>query len=628
MGAQGERAAGVVPAPPAAGPRQIVVCCDGTNNTLTGGVSDTNVLQLFELLERHRRAHPLGPEQVLYYDPGVGAPVGLPPADPSGTVSAFASRVSAIALGRGVYANIGQAYLHLCREYARLEPAGAARTTDQIYLFGFSRGAFQVRAVAGMVNLFGLIRPEHEPLLPTLLRVYFAGSGVLGAGERTGLAPLTRAIEGVRVALDAQPSVTVQASAEHGVQSARLTRGDVAEQIRTTFTTPVGADARVHFVGVWDTVESVGLPGFRKRITSSRSIAGKRMTHVRHALALDEHRRQFLPRYYAGPVDEGQTLRQLWFRGVHADIGGRGPFSESGLSSLTLHWMVQEAIACGLRCSPVPVPVGPPMEVMGDQLRARPSWAITGMAVRDPAGADAGTAPDGDGSAFVAEPREHESVAARSPDAGGHPPARGPLHPWDTGNGPRLQAWLIPVLAWIALGFLGLFTAGASITAGPQDGRVGVTLQAGLTLVEHAITHLWRPDLADRQFSAWAAADLPGRQLAPGWALAALLGIAAAAILILARVVVRAFGRLTMWRRLSDRRPRRALGVLGLALPTLVIGVFSQLLALLVAWELGATPLRWVFLVAAAIGWLTALVGAAGCVALIARWLWREGTGR
>ena len=627
-GSTGGRGFGPAPSPAAAGPRQLVVCCDGTNNTLTGGVKDTNVVQLFELLQRHRAAHPESAEQLLYYDPGVGSPVGLPPSGPSAAVSGLASRVGALALGRGIYDNIGQAYLQLCREYGRQEPPGAAATTDEIYLFGFSRGAFQVRAVAGMVNLFGLIRPEHEPLLPTLLRVYFAGRGATASAGEVGPELVTRALEGMRVALDRQPSVTISGASGRGVDTARLTRGDVAEQIRTTCTAPIGAQARVHFVGVWDTVESVGLPGFRKRITSSRSIEGKRMTHVRHALALDEHRRQFLPRYYAGPVSEGQTLRQLWFRGVHTDIGGSRPFRESRMSSETLRWMIDEAIDCGLRCPRVEVPASPPVEVIGDQLRAQPLWALTGMAVRDPAGSEAGTAPSPGGPPFDREPREHPSVERLSPGDRRQAPENGPRNPWEAGNGPRLQAWLIPLLAVLAAGTVSLLAAGACITPGPLRGQVGASLEAGAGLLWDQLTHLWWPGTAQNRFAGWAPTDGAESGRSPGWALTFLLGAAAAVIAVVARVVARAFGRLTMWRRVTDRPPGRLLTLLGLALPALAIGWAVQGVGLVVAWGLGATPLRWAALVVSTAGWLGVVFGLLACVALVLLWIWGEGSGR
>jgi uncharacterized protein (DUF2235 family) len=111
-------------------PRQLVVCCDGTNNTLTGGQEDTNVLKL----HYHLKANPPedGIERVLYYDPGVGSPDMVPPTDPLDWARRNWERIRGLASGRGIYDNIAQAYLFLMRHWESDE--------DRIYLFGFSRG--------------------------------------------------------------------------------------------------------------------------------------------------------------------------------------------------------------------------------------------------------------------------------------------------------------------------------------------------------------------------------------------------------------------------------------------------------------------------------------------------------
>src|SRR5262245_41344042 len=140
--------------------RQIVAFLDGTNNTLTGHRTDTNVLHLFEHLSARRDR-----DQVLYYDPGVGSPDLLPFTDLNEWLSRKWERLRGLASGRGIFENVGQAYMFIAQRY---------RPGDEIWIFGFSRGAFTARSVAGMIHLFGLIRPEHESLLPTLLRVYFA----------------------------------------------------------------------------------------------------------------------------------------------------------------------------------------------------------------------------------------------------------------------------------------------------------------------------------------------------------------------------------------------------------------------------------------------------------------------
>ena len=221
--------------------RDLVVCCDGTNNTLTAGLHDTNVLLLYEHLEQHPAPH-----RILYYDPGVGTPDVIPPTDPVDWAARTWERVSGLASGRGVYDNIAEAYLFVMRHWRD--------ERDRIYAFGFSRGAFTARAVVGMVNLFGILEPQHEVLLPTLVRIYFS----LPA-DRHGT-PLQRATRWLHQASAKETKAAVEVAGAH-VASPYVTRRELAEQIRRLFTSAAGAQASVHWVGVWDTVESVGMPG-------------------------------------------------------------------------------------------------------------------------------------------------------------------------------------------------------------------------------------------------------------------------------------------------------------------------------------------------------------------------------
>ena len=139
--------------------RQLIICCDGTNNNLTGRVRDTNVTKLCELFAPDANA------QLLYYDPGVGNPGLLPGASLTDQFSRFSERLYGLAFGKGVYENIAQAYLFLMRHY---QPG------DQIFLLGFSRGAFTARSIGGLVTQFGLLRPAMDDLVPTLQHIYFS----------------------------------------------------------------------------------------------------------------------------------------------------------------------------------------------------------------------------------------------------------------------------------------------------------------------------------------------------------------------------------------------------------------------------------------------------------------------
>ena len=332
--------------------RQIVLCLDGTSNTLTGRQRDTNVLRLFEHLAQQPDAR-----RLLYYDAGVGSPDALPTTGPLDWLSRKWQRAAGLAYGRGIYENVGQAYAFLM---ARWQPG------DEIFLFGFSRGAFTARCVAGMVNLFGVLRPEHEPLLDLLMRVYF--SPVDGRMQLEVRQKGAQALLG----LEREPNT-------------ERTRQRVADQVRQSFTTPEGGEAWVHFVGVWDTVASVGLPGLSVRISSRATVSDKRVRHARQALALDEHRMPFRPRLYTEPdfgaAGEARSLQQRWFRGAHGDVGGGYAPADSGLPDEALAWMVDEARACGLR-SAAWTAASRASALMHDPLHTVPWWALAGMAVR------------------------------------------------------------------------------------------------------------------------------------------------------------------------------------------------------------------------------------------------------
>ncbi len=616
--------------------RQIVICCDGTSNTLSAGVRDTNVVRLVEMLSdedaraadlaaRRKAAAEAGDdpdgvmaekEQVVYYDPGVGVPVGLPPTGVTGSIVEPLRRQLGLALGRGIYENIGEAYLFLCREYGRYATEDQA-TADQIFIFGFSRGAFTARCVAGMVNLFGLVRAEHEHLLPTLLSVYFASPD-----------PPLR----VHIVRRLRRQVLGR--------SAAVEREEIAEQVRELFTTASGAAARVHFLGLWDTVQAVGVPGLRRKISSTRSLEGKRIDHVRHALSVDEHRYQFLPRYFSGPLSEHQTLKQLWFRGVHSDIGGG---RRSLLSDATFAWMVHEAKEYGLANTGRPDhraqrvldqwPTDDP--VLGDQLYATPWWSITGMAVRDPAQAWSGEGtwtkehPHRD-----PKPKEHASVAAYSPRDGerkGPTKVHGLMSPWERGRqiasdkdhierSPR--RWYA-VLIWAGLGLLGTALAGWVVDAGPSSGDECV-LWTGIKLEWAQVTAFWLEgplvDPDGGQGPTWPD---------PGWGLVASVVPLIGWSYVLARLATRWFSMVALWRRVGGMTPRIErvvwLRALGFTVTAFIVGGLASITLALVASGFDGGLGRNLLLVAsgacALLKWAGVLAtGALGLLALYARW--------
>lgn len=312
-------------------PRNLVICCDGTGN-IWGNDCDTNVVKLTRVLLKTD-------SQILFYDPGVGTSDTYPSIGAISRAKARGKEILALALGGGIYENIGQAYGFLVEHY---QPG------DRVFLFGFSRGAFTARCVAGMINLFGIVRRGTEAIIPTLTRIYFLPiEGTGGSGQ---------------------------------------TRKEYGDDIRAVFTLE-GRDARVYFLGVWDTVSTVGgLPGSKQNITSSGTIKEKNYDHVRHAVSSDEYRYSYAPRLFTdGNFNDDQTstsLKQLRFAGAHSDVGGS--YREDGLSNCSLRWMLEEAMQKGLRCNSDKVASiqSDPLGLAHDQVFRRPLWALAGLRTR------------------------------------------------------------------------------------------------------------------------------------------------------------------------------------------------------------------------------------------------------
>jgi hypothetical protein len=285
----------------------------------------------------------------------------------------------------------------------------------------------------------------------------------------------------------------------------------------------------VHWVGVWDTVESVGLPGPLARSNpSTATLANKRIRHVRQALALDEHRWTFEPRLYdvTDDIDDGnQSFRQRWYPGVHCDVGGGYHFSEAGLSEQTLRWMVDELAA----------DIGvPPLENSGgafkrhDALWDTPWWALAGMKLRDK------------------QPRtsKGEPIVIRP---GNSPP--GPIASiWEESRRP----W--PIVAAIVAGLFALVASGLALSGHWYgDGMLSQIARAPSVA----------SDFAGRQFSSLLGSghgffqggslpwQLPGQV---GWAMFWDLCFIAAWGYLLARVASRAFAWLAAGGGQSSRQ--------------------------------------------------------------------------
>jgi hypothetical protein len=174
---------------------------------------------------------------------------------------------------------------------------------DRVYLFGFSRGSYTARTLAGLLHMYGLLCPGNDGLIPYITHMF---------------ARKTREAAGMQETLT------------------------VAENFKATFS----RDCPVYFEGLWDTVSSVGW--ISRPVVIPFSARNPSMHIGRHAISIHERRCYYRQNLWGAPF-KGQDIKQVWFAGVHSDIGGSYPESESGLSKVTLEWMLHEADAAGVK---------------------------------------------------------------------------------------------------------------------------------------------------------------------------------------------------------------------------------------------------------------------------------------
>ena len=273
------------------GNKRLVICCDGTWNEPDQEVDDnpadetepTNILKVV------RGLAPVDGQQVpqvVYYDTGVGT-------------QGLADKYVGGGLGGGLSDNIQQAYRFIANNY---------HEGDELFLFGFSRGAYTVRSLAGFIGVAGLLRKENLRLLPEAYALY-------------------------RLSPDKRDGAMVQKRLNEAGEPSRR---------------PVP----IKFIGVWDTVGALGAPTpilgrlTRKRVSFHNTQLGDNVEHGYHALAVDERRRPFRPDLWTGDPAESQNIQQVWFAGVHSNIGGG--YRECGLSNIALAWLAGRAASNGL----------------------------------------------------------------------------------------------------------------------------------------------------------------------------------------------------------------------------------------------------------------------------------------
>ncbi len=227
--------------------------------------------------------------QVSFYDRGLGT---------TGTRK-FLGKTC----GYGISYNILECYRFIYDTY---------NDGDRIFLFGFSRGATTMRSLAGFIDLFGMLPQSRPELIEKAYEIYEIES-----------------------------------------RQERLRKADAFLQANCSLW------CDIHFIGVWDTVAALGVPFTTLSLLLDKMpmfkhqfhdlTLSRRVRHARHALAIDDERKSFLPTLWSSEIQPHQTLKQVWFAGMHTDVGGG--YVEQNLSDIPFEWMAREAIREGLRIS-------------------------------------------------------------------------------------------------------------------------------------------------------------------------------------------------------------------------------------------------------------------------------------
>jgi hypothetical protein len=275
--------------------KKLVLCCDGTWN-VPDQASPTNIVKLaMTVAARDER----GREQRVFYHQGVGTTRG--------------QRIRGGAFGMGLSRTIRECYAFLVGDY---DPG------DEIWIFGFSRGAFTARSIAGLIRNCGVLRRDRLERLGDAYRMYRSRDP------------------------DAHP------------------RGTRASLFRRSYS----HEPRVRFIGVFDTVGALGVPAgplnlaavVNRRWRFHDTALSSQVDFAYQALAIDERRGPFTPSLWTRQDPDGQpthdaavrgqVLEQVWFTGVHSDVGGG--YADSALAEIPLLWMADRAAAAGLDFAP------------------------------------------------------------------------------------------------------------------------------------------------------------------------------------------------------------------------------------------------------------------------------------
>ncbi|GGG05670.1 hypothetical protein GCM10007304_19760 [Rhodococcoides trifolii] len=311
-------------------PKNLVICLDGTSNEIRAH-GNTNVVRILQALSEnnmadhspdcpftdtdHYETDPCPryrPQQFLYYDPGVGTFSSPSVWTPFGR---WVSRMAGQAFGLGMKTNLTEAYTFLMNNW---------NPGDRIYIFGFSRGAFTARALAGLLHVIGIPRRSSENLVQYAINAYARRTEKWGPDDYDSAENFRRTV--CRVAVS-DPAERVAARA--------------GESQTSKFSVPV------EYLGLWDTVSAPGI--FRREMLFPCADSLENVRHGRHAVSLHERRLPFQPRTVVPrpnattPYAANPDIEESWFAGIHSDIGGSKP-RNTGLGNITLMWVLAGAV--------------------------------------------------------------------------------------------------------------------------------------------------------------------------------------------------------------------------------------------------------------------------------------------
>ncbi|WP_198265608.1 DUF2235 domain-containing protein [sulfur-oxidizing endosymbiont of Gigantopelta aegis] len=311
--------------------KNIILCSDGTGNK-GGAGAETNVFQLYNAIDIHDPAL----EQVVFYENGVGTQKNKIIKGISG------------AFGFGFGQNVKDLYEFLVRQY---EPG------DNIYMFGFSRGAATIRGFAGFLQICGLV-DKFKKNTNGDYALDVDGHKVFKCDEELG-----REMD--------EAFCCYQKNDPNSPQTPHQAEQFKAKTALHHETFVPNGNVPIKFIGVWDTVSALGFPDGLSPLAGSIMATfqgiinrccphlfynyqlNENVKHVFHALSLDDERRTFHPKVWREipkpdePLERPKNIEQVWFAGMHSNVGGG--YTRKGLSNVTFDWMLERAQLHGLK---------------------------------------------------------------------------------------------------------------------------------------------------------------------------------------------------------------------------------------------------------------------------------------